>query len=100
MEVYIMENEKKFDDLLKQWLDFREEELAITTVEDKKHFIHFDDIVRKILNTTPKQSQKYIKIQLEQLYENFLDYNSYWNEKYYRNGFRDAIHLIISALRT
>lgn len=30
-----MENEKNFDDLLKQWLDFREEELAITTVEDK-----------------------------------------------------------------
>lgn len=28
------------------------------------------------------------------LKKNFMDYLSYWNEKYYRNGFVDGISLI------
>ena len=33
------------DDILKEWLDFREEELgSLTCREDKEHFIYFDEI--------------------------------------------------------
>ena len=32
--------------------------------------------------------------------DNFLDYLGYWNEKYYRNGFCDAIQLITGSLDT
>ena len=33
------------DDILKEWLDFREEELgSLTCKEDKEHFIYFEEI--------------------------------------------------------
>ena len=44
------------DDLLKDWLDFREDtELAYLTEEDKKHIIDFDTISEHILKNIPKQ---------------------------------------------
>jgi hypothetical protein len=68
------------------------------SAEDKKHFIYFDEISEKILKNVPKQSQKYVKKQLDQLDENFMDYICYWNEKYYRNGFCDGVELIGGCL--
>ena len=60
------------DDILKDWLDFRGEDLcSLTCEEDKKQLSFLDD--------------------------NFLDYLGYWNEKYYRNGFVDAIQLIMGC---
>ena len=39
------------DDILKEWLDFREEELgSLTCKEDKEHFIYFEEISTDILN--------------------------------------------------
>ena len=33
------------DDILKEWLDFREEDLgSLTCKEDKEHFIYFEEI--------------------------------------------------------
>ena len=29
---------------------------------------------------------------------NFLDYISYWNEKYYRNGFVDGVQMIVGCV--
>ena len=87
------------DDLLKDWLDFREEtNLAYLTEEDKKHYIQFDEISERILNNVPKQNYKYVKKQLELLDNNFLDYVCYYNEKYYRNGFCDGVQLIMGCL--
>ena len=87
------------DDLLKDWLDFREEtNLAYLTEEDKKHYIQFDEISERILKNVPKQNKKYVKKQLELLDRNFLDYVSYYNDKYYRNGFCDGIELISGCI--
>lgn len=87
------------EDLLKDWLDFREDTgLAYLTEEDKKHIIDFDTISERILKNVSKQNQKYVKKQLELLDRNFLDYVCYYNEKYYRNGFCDGIQLIIGCL--
>lgn len=83
------------DDILKDWLEFREETLYCTlSAEDKKHFVYFDEISEKILKNVPEQNKKYVKKQLDLLDENFMDYIFYWNEKYYRNGFCDGVQLI------
>ncbi len=83
------------DDILKEWLSFREETISGRfTKEDKKHYINFDEIAENILRNVPKQNQKYVKNQLARLDKNFIDYLCYWNEKYYRNGFCDGVQLI------
>ena len=61
------------EDILKEWLDFREDTgLAYLTEEDKKHFTHFEEISTRILKNVPKQNKKYVKKQLELLDRNFL----------------------------
>ena len=87
------------DDILKDWLEFREEDLcSLTCDEDRKHFVYFDEISEKILNSIPKQNRKFVEKQLELLNSSFLDYIVYWNEKYYRNGFCDGVELIIGCI--
>ena len=87
------------DDILREWLLFREDELSsITCDEDKKHWVYFDEISEKILRNVPKKKKKYVQKQLEILDDNFLDYLSYWNEKYYRNGFVDGVELVFNCL--
>ena len=84
------------DDILREWLLFREDELSsITCDEDRKHWVYFDEISDKILRNVPKENKKYVQKQLEILDNNFLDYLGYWNEKYYRNGFVDGFQLVI-----
>lgn len=83
------------DDILKDWLNFREEDLcSLTCDEDRKHHIYFDQISERILKCVPKKDRKYVQKQLGFLDENFMDYIDYWNEKYYRNGFCDGVQLI------
>ena len=83
------------DDILREWILFREDELSsITCDEDKKHWVYFDEISERILKNIPKQNRAYIQKQLNLLDENFMDYIGYWNEKYYRNGFADVIELL------
>ncbi len=86
------------DDILKEWLSFREETISgRLTKEDKKHYIYFDEIAENILRNVPKQNQKYVKNQLDRLDKNFMDYLFYWNEKYYRNGFVDGSQLVMGC---
>ena len=83
------------DDIIKEWLEFREETAFCNmTPQDKKYCIYFDVLAEKILNNVPKQNKKYVQKQLDQLDKNFMDYLCYWNEKYYRNGFVDVIELL------
>ena len=87
------------DDILKDWLDFREEtDLVFVNGEDRKHTVKFDEISEKILNSVPKQNRKFVEKQLELLNSSFLDYIVCWNEKYYRNVFCDGAQLIIGVL--
>ena len=83
------------DDLLKDWLLFREDEIAsLSCDEDRKHWVYFDEISKNILNIIPKQNRSFVQKQLNVLDDNFMDYIGYWNEKYYRNGFCDGVQLI------
>ena len=86
------------DDILKDWLMFREEDLSsLTCDEDKKHWIYFDEIAEKILKNVPECNKKYVQKQLNKLDENFMDYLFYCNEKYYRNGFCDISQLVMGC---
>lgn len=88
------------DDILKDWLLFREDEISsLTCDEDRKHWVHFDEISERILKNIPKQNRAYIQKQLNLLDDNFMDYIEYWNEKYYRNGFCDGVQLIGGCLK-
>lgn len=52
MENYFIENK---DDILKEWLGFREDtKLTYLTEEDKKHYIQFDKISERILKDVSK----------------------------------------------
>ena len=83
------------DDLLKEWIEFREETaFCEMSTQDKKYCICFDEITEKILKNVSKKNKKYVKKQLDELDKNFMDYLYYWNEKYYRNGFADVIELL------
>lgn len=87
------------NDILKEWFDFREENYFCTTNdEDKKYEINLEEIGTQILKNVPKQNQKYVKKHLDLLDKNFFDYITYWNEKYYRNGFVDGVQIIVGCL--
>ena len=50
------------DDILKDWLLFREDALSSLTCEkDRKHWVYFDEISKKILNSIPKQNRVYVQ---------------------------------------
>ena len=83
------------DDILKDWLIFREDDVvSLKCNEDRKHFIYFDEISDKILNSIPRQNRAFVRKQLNALDDNLSDYVGYWCEKYYRNGFVDGVQLI------
>jgi hypothetical protein len=82
------------DDLLKEWIAYREETILTNlNKEDKKHVIQYDEISEKILKNISSQNMQYVKKQLELLDKNYMDYFDYWCEKYYRNGFADGIEI-------
>ena len=46
------------DDIIKEWLEFREETAFCNmTPQDKKYCIYFDELAEKILNNVPKQNK-------------------------------------------
>ena len=65
--------------------------------QDKKYSIYFDEISDRILKNVPKQNQKYVRKQLDELDKNFMDYLYYWNEKYYRNRFVDSSQIAMGC---
>lgn len=88
------------DDLLKNWLYFRDEDFcSLVNAEDRKHMIKFDEISDSILKSIPKHNRPFVQKQLNKLDYNVMDYIGYWNEKYFRNGFCDAVELISGCLR-
>ena len=92
---------KNKEDILKDWINFREEDLLrYVTEEDKKYNIYFDEISDNILKNVPAQNKKYAEKQLEKLNKNYMDYFDYWTEKYFRNGFVDGIQIIVKCINS
>ncbi|MCI9038414.1 MAG: hypothetical protein HFJ29_00800 [Clostridia bacterium] len=89
------------DDILKDWLEFREDKIFTTnSAKDKESYLYFDELSDNILANVSEENKKYAQEQLDQLYDNFIDYLEYWNEKYYRNGFCDGVVIINNTLNS
>lgn len=84
--------------LIDEWFLFRDEDLSHLTSEDKNHLLKFDEYADNIIRNVSENNKKYVNKQLELLSDNFVEYASYWEEKYYMNGFKDAICLILFGL--
>lgn len=87
------------DDILKDWLEFREQEsFCQSSPQDKKHYIYFEELSANILKNVSKENKKYVQKQLDKLEKNFMNYIDYWNEKYYRNGFCDGVQTVCGCI--
>ena len=87
------------NNLFRDWLDFRSEELETNlSDEDKEHLLKFDDFFEKILSVTLDTQKNYVSDTLNNIRVAFLLYCIYWKEKYYKTGFSDAIKLLNSTL--
>lgn len=85
------------NDILKNRIKFREETLSSMSDEDKKHFINFEEISKRILNSIPNKNRKYVQKQLEILDRNIFYNTFYWNEKYYKNGVCDGGQIFVGC---
>ena len=81
------------DDILKEWFEFRDESLGrFTSEEDQKHSINFEDIAKNILRNVPEQNKKYVKKEVEALYNvtvvevNTMRYAGKNKSRYTRSG--------------
>lgn len=90
----------KNKDILKDWYECREENYLchISPDEDFSNDLKIDIYRKKILKNVNKQKRKYIKKQLDNMYDNVMNYSDYVTEKYYRNGFCDAFELFLGLL--
>lgn len=80
---------------MKDWLEFREKTLLCQLSDrDYKYSLNFDKFCEKILRNVSKDNKQFVQSQLDKLYDDFMMYLDYWNEKYYRNGFCDGMQLI------
>lgn len=88
------------DDILKDWLNFREEEYfsTLTNKDDRDHHLYFEEISDKILDSIPERNRDFVQKQLAKLDDNVMDYIGYWNEKYFRFGSCDGVELISGCL--
>lgn len=86
------------DDILKDWLMFREDSLLCQlSDEDYKHGLNFDKFGERILRNVSKDNRQFVHSQLDMLYDDFMRYLDYWNEKYYRNGFVDGSQIAMGC---
>ena len=77
------------DDILKDWLEFREETLLCQLSDrDYKYSLNFDKFCEKILRNVSKDNKQFVQSQLDKLYDDFMMYLDYWN------GFCDGMQLI------
>ena len=86
------------DDILKEWLEYREDNLLCQlSDEDYKHSLNFDRFCEKISRNVSKDNKQFVQSQLDKLYNDFMKYLDYCCEKYYRNGVVDGSQLIMGC---
>lgn len=86
------------DDILKEWFDFRENTyFCYINNADRSHELKFDRYYEKILEKIPDNCKVDIQALLDLLYDDFMLYCDYWNEKYFRNVFVDGSQLAMGC---
>ena len=54
--------------------------------------MHFDELENKLLKSLPCKNREFTKEILEQIYDVFFNFCTYYNDKYYRTGFGDYLN--------
>ena len=91
-------NKDDINNLLEDWIAFRDEELAKLTKEDLRHPLGFDSFHDQILRNVCKKNYNYVSKRLDKFYGQIMDFNGYYNDKYYKAGFADCLNLVIMSL--
>jgi len=84
--------------LMDQWFEFRDEKFEQLSKEDRKHLLKLDDKINYILSAVPKTEYSKVFNILDELGDKYLEFCSYYNQKYYMSGFYDGINILILAL--
>ena len=74
-------SKKEINDLLKQWIIFRDEELSTLTKENKKHPLSFDEFEEKLIKSLPYKNRDYTR--LDTFFENFFIFMRPLSSLYY-----------------
>lgn len=90
----------KTNDIIQDWLEFREDEInSHPDSNDKKYYSSLEEISDNILNAVSDINSEYVRSQLEQLDNNYMDYMWVWCHKYYKSGFADGIKIIAGCYK-
>ena len=85
------------NDILKEWFEFRENEICTMCDADKKYIASYEDISEKILRNVSEKNKDFVEKQFKAFDKAFMEYLHYWNEKCYRNGFCDEVELVVEC---
>lgn len=94
-----MEINKKFvKKLIKQWINFRDNEFDRFKNMKCNEKLDFDSFKNQVLGYVSGQNCKYVANECEKFYKHIMDFSSFYNEKYYQAGFADCLNLVIISL--
>lgn len=83
------------NDSIKDWLEFREDEInSHPDSNEKKYYSCIEEISENILSAVSNINSEYVRSQLEQLDNNYMDYMGIWCHKYYKSGFADGMKIV------
>lgn len=87
--------ENKTNDIIKDWLEFREDEInSHPDSNEKKYYSCIEEISENILSAVSDINSEFVKSQLEKLDNNYMDYMETWCKKYYKSGFSDGMKIV------
>ena len=94
-----MEISKEFiESLIKQWINFRDNKFDRFKNMKCNKKLDFDLFKDKLLSYASVQNYNSVSNECEKFYKQFLDFSSFYNEKYYQAGFADCLNLVIMSL--
>lgn len=76
----------------------RVEELSHLTNEYKKHPLRFEALEDELLKSLPYKNREQTKIILDIMFDNVIDYCSYYSKNYYKAEFSDCFNFVIRCL--
>ena len=90
----------KTNDIIQDWLEFREDEInSHPDSNDKKYYSSLEEISDNILSAVSDINSEYVRSQLEQLDNNYMDYMGVWCHKYYKSGSADGMKIVTGCYK-
>lgn len=91
-------NKESIENLIKQWINFRDNEFDRFKNMKCNKKLDFDLFKNQLLGYASAQDYNSVSNECEKFYKQFLDFSSFYNEKYYQAGFADCLNLVIISL--